>query len=59
MRLMAALDASNVRWGRGSVVPARAGLERQRTTWTTKVDMMTPSYTTRWTHSRLLTRDAG
>ncbi|MGN7127718.1 DUF4113 domain-containing protein [Methylorubrum thiocyanatum] len=40
---MAALDASNVRWGRGPVVPATAGLERQRTTWTTKVDMKTPS----------------
>lgn len=46
-RLMGALDACNARWGRGSVVPARAGLERQRRGWATKFEMRTPSYTTR------------
>ena len=37
--LMAAMDACNARFGRGSVVPARAGLERARSTWSTKFEM--------------------
>jgi DNA polymerase V len=45
--LMDALDACNARWGRGAVVPARAGLERQRRGWATKFEMRTPRYTTR------------
>ena len=45
--LMGALDACNARWGRGTVVPARAGLERQRRGWATKFEMRTPRYTTR------------
>ena len=45
--LMGALDACNARWGRGAVVPARAGLERQRRGWATKFEMRTPRYTTR------------
>ena len=45
-RLMGALDACNARFGRGSVVPARAGLTQQRRAWTTKFDMRTPRYTT-------------
>ena len=49
MRLMGALDACNARWGRGSVVPARTGLERQRRGWATKFEMRSPSYTTRIT----------
>ncbi|SFK86318.1 Y-family DNA polymerase [Methylorubrum salsuginis] len=44
--LMSALDACNARWGRGAVVPARAGLERQRRGWATKFEMRTPRYTT-------------
>ncbi len=44
---MGALDACNARWGRGAVVPARAGLERQRRGWATKFEMRTPRYTTR------------
>ncbi|ARO57323.1 hypothetical protein B2G69_03800 [Methylorubrum zatmanii] len=47
MRLMGAMDACNVCWGRGSVVLARAGLERQRGGWATKFEMRTPSYSTR------------
>ena len=43
--LMAAIDACNARFGRGSVVPARAGLEAKRT-WSTKFEMRTPRYTT-------------
>ena len=34
------------RFGRGSVVPARAGLVAKRT-WSTKFEMRTPRYTTR------------
>jgi DNA polymerase V len=45
--LMGALDACNARWGRGAVVPAQAGLERQRRGWATKFEMRTPRYTTR------------
>jgi DNA polymerase V len=43
---MAAMDACNARFGRGSVVPARAGLVEKRT-WSTKFEMRTPRYTTR------------
>ncbi|TXM65493.1 Y-family DNA polymerase [Methylobacterium sp. WL120] len=43
--LMAAMDACNARFGRGSVVPARAGLTDKRT-WSTKFEMRSPRYTT-------------
>ncbi|MDP4026894.1 Y-family DNA polymerase [Methylobacterium sp. NEAU 140] len=43
--LMAAVDACNARWGRGTVVPARAGLVGRRD-WSTKFEMRTPRYTT-------------
>lgn len=43
--LMAAMDACNARWGRGAVVPARAGLVAKRE-WNTKFEMRTPRYTT-------------
>ena len=43
--LMAAIDACNARWGRGSVVPARAGVVDRRA-WSTKFEMRTPRYTT-------------
>ena len=38
---MAAMDACNARFGRGSVVPARAGLTDKRT-WSTKFEMRRP-----------------
>ncbi|WP_461787603.1 DUF4113 domain-containing protein [Methylorubrum extorquens] len=47
MWLMGVLDACNAHWGRGSIVPAHAGLERQRRGWATKFEMRTPAYTTR------------
>ena len=43
---MSAMGACNARFGRGSVVPARAGLAQQRRAWTTKFDLRTPRYTT-------------
>ena len=43
--LMAAMDACNARFGRGAVVPARAGLQQKRT-WSTKFEMRSPRYTT-------------
>jgi DNA polymerase V len=45
-RLMAALDACNARFGRGSVVPASAGFIDKRA-WATKFEMRSPAYTTR------------
>ena len=42
---MAAIDACKARFGRGSVVPAQAGLVEKRT-WSTKCEMRTPRYTT-------------
>ena len=45
-RLMGALDAVNARWGRGTLVPAAAGLARERA-WSTKFEMRSPRYTTR------------
>ncbi len=44
--LMAALDACNARFGRGSVVPAAAGFAQARA-WSTKFEMRSPRYTTR------------
>ncbi|MEE7438878.1 Y-family DNA polymerase [Methylobacterium oryzae] len=46
--LMAAMDACNARWGRGAVVPARAGIVSRRD-WNTKFEMRTPRYTTQVT----------
>lgn len=43
-RLMGALDAINARYGRGTLVPAAAGLERA---WSTRFDRRSPRYTTR------------
>ncbi|GJE03488.1 hypothetical protein GMJLKIPL_5443 [Methylobacterium isbiliense] len=43
---MAAMDACNARFGRGSVVPARADPAAERT-WSTTFEMRTPRYTTR------------
>jgi DNA polymerase V len=45
---MAAMDACNARFGRGAVVPARAGLTEKRT-WSTKFEMRSPRYTTQVT----------
>ncbi|GJD60232.1 Protein UmuC [Methylobacterium frigidaeris] len=44
--LMAAMDACNSRFGRGAVVPARAGLVEKRS-WSTKFEMRSPRFTTR------------
>ncbi|SFF89663.1 MULTISPECIES: DUF4113 domain-containing protein [Methylobacterium] len=44
--LMTAMDACNSRFGRGAVVPARAGLIEKRT-WSTKFEMRSPRFTTR------------
>jgi DNA polymerase V len=44
--LMAALDACNKRFGRGTVVPGAAGFVPTRA-WSTKLDMRSPRYTTR------------
>lgn len=45
--LMDALDAINSRWGRGTLRPAAAGIERQKRSWATKFEMRSPRYTTR------------
>ena len=45
-KLMAAMDACNSRFGRGAVVPARAGLVEKRT-WSTKFEMHSLRFTTR------------
>ncbi|WP_410824666.1 DUF4113 domain-containing protein [Methylobacterium oryzisoli] len=39
------MDACNARFGRGSVVPTRAGAVEKRT-WSAKFEMRTPRYTT-------------
>jgi DNA polymerase V len=43
--LMVALDACNARFGRGTVVPASAGIVAQRA-WATKFEKRSPRYTT-------------
>ena len=44
--LMAAVDACNARFGRGTVVPGATGFA-QRRSWSTKFEMRSPRYTTR------------
>jgi DNA polymerase V len=44
--LMAAMDTCNRPWGRGSVMPAKAGMPEKRD-WSTKFEMRSPRYTTR------------
>jgi DNA polymerase V len=46
-KLMAAMDEANRRWGRATVVPAAVGIA-SRSAFTTKFDMRSPRYTTRW-----------
>ena len=43
--LMGAIDSVNARFGRGALFPAAAGISRD---WSTKVEMRSPRYTTRW-----------
>ncbi|WP_091754798.1 DUF4113 domain-containing protein [Methylobacterium sp. ap11] len=43
---MAAMDASNSRFRRGAVVPARVGLVKKRT-WSTRFEMRSPRFTMR------------
>ena len=44
--LMVAMDSCNARFGRGTVVPAAAGVAPRRN-WATKFEMRSPRYTTR------------
>lgn len=44
-RLMGALDAVNGRFGRGTLYPAAAGVQRG---WSTKAEKKSPRYTTQW-----------
>ncbi len=47
-RLMAALDAVNDRYGRGTLKLASAGLGAAPRNWKMKQERRTPAYTTRW-----------
>jgi DNA polymerase V len=48
-RVMAAMDEANRRWGRATVVPAATmGGPAKPQTFTTKFEMRSPRYTTRW-----------
>lgn len=48
-KVMAAMDEANKRWGRATVVPAATmGGPRKPQTFTTKFDMRSPRFTTRW-----------
>jgi DNA polymerase V len=52
VRLNAALDAVNARYGRGTLAVAGAGLRsgshQQAPRWGMRRDLLTPAYTTRW-----------
>ncbi|MDM0028394.1 Y-family DNA polymerase [Variovorax saccharolyticus] len=48
-QLMSAIDGLNVRYGRGAVKLASAGLEGDARRWSMKQSLRTPEYTTRWT----------
>ncbi len=45
--LMTAVDECNRRFGRGTVVPGKAGVIPARREWSTKFEMRSPRYTTR------------
>jgi DNA polymerase V len=48
-RVMAAMDEANRRWGRATIVPAATmGGPRKAQTFTTKFEMRSPRFTTRW-----------
>ena len=46
--LMATLDGLNLRYGRGTVSMAIAGLAGDRRAWSMKQERRTPAYTTNW-----------
>ena len=46
--LMATLDGLNLRYGRGTVAMASAGLAGDRRAWSMKQERRTPAYTTDW-----------
>ena len=46
--LMATLDELNLRYGRGTVSMASAGLAGDRGAWSMKQERRTPTYTTNW-----------
>jgi DNA polymerase V len=46
-KAMAAMDEANRRWGRGTVVPAAVGIA-SKSAFTTKFEIRSPRYTTRW-----------
>lgn len=48
-RLMGTLDGLNLRYGRGTVSLASAGLTGDRRAWSMKQERRTPQYTTNWT----------
>lgn len=47
-QLMSAIDGLNVRYGRGAVKLASAGLKGDARRWSMKQSLRTPEYTTRW-----------
>ena len=47
-RLMSALDGLNLRYGRGTLLMASAGLAGQQRAWSMKQERRTPAYTTCW-----------
>jgi DNA polymerase V len=47
-RLMTAMDTLNLRFGKGTVLTASAGLDGLRRAWSTKQLRRTPAYTTCW-----------
>jgi DNA polymerase V len=47
-RLMAALDAINQRYGKGTMKVASAGLDGDRRVWSMRQERRTPAYTTDW-----------
>ncbi len=47
-RLMTTLDGLNLRYGRGTVLLASAGLEGDKRAWAMKQERRTPGYTTCW-----------
>lgn len=47
-RLMSTLDELNLRYGRGTVLMASAGLAGDKRLWSMKQDRRTPAYTTCW-----------
>jgi DNA polymerase V len=54
-KVMAAMDEANKRWDRATVMPAAVGIA-SKSGFTTKIEMPSLRFTTKWVNCRLVAR---